>query len=248
LLSLLLYVATIILWTRSYSGNKLDADLNPVLPFDKSGGDAFHLLLKENGMWLELNSYHGDLFFLRLSNFTVIDHGPNTDDPRTEFFQADLLNMEIPKTRFEFQWRDKSDRVNIRADERTILSLIPLPQAAYTSDVSFKCYEGQMHYVAGFRTWNHFGPVLPPPPSPAKMLPRFQLLILPHWLFAGIFAALPLVISTRWLFIRSRRRRPQKKRCCATCGYDLRATPNQCPECGTRPHPLDSSIHSRPFA
>ena len=46
-----------------------------------------------------------------------------------------------------------------------------------------------------------------------------------------LFAVLPFL----WLLVRAieweqRRRNPQK---CGNCGYDLRATPGRCPECGT---------------
>ena len=51
----------------------------------------------------------------------------------------------------------------------------------------------------------------------------------PHWAIAGALAMLPLfLIPARW---KERRRR--HRGLCTTCGYDLRATPNQCPECGS---------------
>jgi len=51
---------------------------------------------------------------------------------------------------------------------------------------------------------------------------------LPWWLVAVATAALP---AARGVIYLRRRRLPKLGRC-AACGYDLRATPNRCPECG----------------
>jgi hypothetical protein len=52
----------------------------------------------------------------------------------------------------------------------------------------------------------------------------------PHWIVAVVLAVLPLS-RRRWL-MSPRRRRPGL---CPACGYDLRATPDRCPECGAFP-------------
>ena len=52
----------------------------------------------------------------------------------------------------------------------------------------------------------------------------------PHWLFAGIASIVPFLRSGRFLH---EYRRPVGS--CRFCGYDLRATPDRCPECGAVP-------------
>jgi hypothetical protein len=47
------------------------------------------------------------------------------------------------------------------------------------------------------------------------------------WLLTPITAILPIIGLRRWL--NRKRFAPD---CCQTCGYDLRATPDRCPECG----------------
>jgi hypothetical protein len=54
----------------------------------------------------------------------------------------------------------------------------------------------------------------------------------PYWVIFGMTAALPLYRLPAALAWRRRRRRSRLK-LCLTCGYDLRATPDRCPECGT---------------
>jgi hypothetical protein len=50
----------------------------------------------------------------------------------------------------------------------------------------------------------------------------------PHGLIAGLAAVLPAVRTRNWL----RYRRRHGLGACPSCGYDLRATPDRCPECG----------------
>lgn len=51
----------------------------------------------------------------------------------------------------------------------------------------------------------------------------------PCWFQMLVIAAFPL-----WCFWRRRARTPEGY--CRRCGYDLRATPHRCPECGTKVH------------
>jgi hypothetical protein len=52
--------------------------------------------------------------------------------------------------------------------------------------------------------------------------------VLPAWLAVAAFAVLPALRAFQ--MIRARRRFAEG--CCPSCGYDLRATPDRCPECG----------------
>jgi hypothetical protein len=51
----------------------------------------------------------------------------------------------------------------------------------------------------------------------------------PFWSLALLTSLLPLA----WLASRRRTHHRQESGLCPTCGYDLRATPDRCPECGT---------------
>jgi hypothetical protein len=58
--------------------------------------------------------------------------------------------------------------------------------------------------------------------------PTSQLAIR-FWLPTAAFALLPLLRLRKWRHTRTSRRAET----CPRCGYDLRATPDRCPECGT---------------
>ena len=82
------------------------------------------------------------------------------------------------------------------------------------------------------------------PESWPRLMGKARYYEVPHWVLAGASGALPGLLVMR--AFRTRRR--VRRRLCLSCGYDLRATPDRCPECGTlghvprqRPGPLAST-------
>jgi hypothetical protein len=57
------------------------------------------------------------------------------------------------------------------------------------------------------------------------------IMFFPHWALVGLFGLMPAIALIGWL----RRRRAHRTGHCRRCGYDLRATPDRCPECGFEP-------------
>jgi hypothetical protein len=62
---------------------------------------------------------------------------------------------------------------------------------------------------------------------------------IPFWFLTLVFATPPSL----WLMKRVRRK-PKSPNICPACGYDLRATPSRCPECGTSRKNIDDEILS----
>lgn len=70
-----------------------------------------------------------------------------------------------------------------------------------------------------------FAAAIPPTPGTAGEF----VVAAPCWFLTLFFAITPCV----WVGIGLRRRRRVESGECATCGYDLRASTDRCPECGT---------------
>jgi hypothetical protein len=55
----------------------------------------------------------------------------------------------------------------------------------------------------------------------------------PYWFLTAFFAVMPIKGLVRW-----RRTSRYTDGLCSSCGYDLRAMPERCPECGTVPNTI----------
>jgi hypothetical protein len=62
----------------------------------------------------------------------------------------------------------------------------------------------------------------------ARPGPPSRAVLVSFWFPVTFFALAPA-----WWTIATIRRRRRKRGLCPSCGYDLRATPDRCPECGT---------------
>jgi hypothetical protein len=100
-------------------------------------------------------------------------------------------------------WSLKTDRAYPDATAQSILARIAINPSF--SVLGF----GYVHYQTP--------PVLP-----------FREIWFPHWFPALLFAILPAMRLRA--ILRTRRR--NRAGLCPHCGYDLRATPERCPECG----------------
>jgi predicted RNA-binding Zn-ribbon protein involved in translation (DUF1610 family) len=74
--------------------------------------------------------------------------------------------------------------------------------------------------------WRYLGFAIATWSDPA--IQQFAIVI-PYWFICPLAAILPI----RWLRRWRQLRRAGRQVLCPKCGYDLRATPNRCPECGT---------------
>jgi hypothetical protein len=108
-------------------------------------------------------------------------------------------------------------------------------RSGYPSD-QFANIAGIRHYAkgAGF-AWVQTETSPPGKDTAPRLGDDAHILVAPLWFLALLFAIAPTLAARRW----RRRRREARKGLCPRCGYDLRASTDRCPECGTVFQPSD---------
>jgi hypothetical protein len=105
--------------------------------------------------------------------------------------------------------------------------------------VMFQSPEYPWRFGFMFRNWKEVTT-----PAGRRLEQEFKFFAVPLALVIMLAAAPPTIWLTHW-----RRRRRMKRRLrrgsCAVCGYDMRATPKLCPECGSVPENASSDICTR---
>jgi hypothetical protein len=98
----------------------------------------------------------------------------------------------------------------------------------------FPASGGIAGYFAGFHATDESRTKPLTDPPGVRQTERWRTLTMPLWAPMIAFGVLPGVVLVRY---RKRRRRTSRmtRGLCPNCGYDLRATPEVCPECGPVP-------------
>jgi hypothetical protein len=88
-----------------------------------------------------------------------------------------------------------------------------------------------------FRVWRGPPSVTNPAGQPLPLQPSWGVYV-PRWFTVFATAILPAL----WWIRHRRTRRQRLAGLCRVCGYDLRGTPDRCPECGTTAPPTPPSL------
>jgi hypothetical protein len=108
---------------------------------------------------------------------------------------------------------------SVLAESEAVVDLKPgLPGDRSFSVLGFEYFVREKHYTPG--------------PQVESTYWGFRVWTAPYWSVATPAGVLPAIRLLSYLRRRRSRIRGEL-RLCPTCGYDLRATPDRCPECGT---------------
>lgn len=159
----------------------------------------------------------------------VLEFGPAADRWRLTAHQHHIALDDIPRGMAEAA---KAGRVLGQWVEQNRQRLEPYE--AKLADARLYAMSDPHSAAAEFARATRGVEGLPPPPLiPTPPPPRDYAV--PYWALIVAGTALP-VGRLAWVGLGWNRRRRSRRRAaglCTDCGYDLRATPGRCPECGT---------------
>jgi hypothetical protein len=167
--------------------------------------DIYH---RTSGLeWVEVGSGIGELHALRVVGFAITVNPPAEEFRLHACFQTGT------------SWSSTG--------ESLLFSVSP-----------FTSYGVEEQHTAALGRWEkgRLPPTILPRLSdpPRSEWPTYQLLIVPHWVLLAFFSLLPSARVVTWGVRRLKAGRRGGAGRCLNCGYDLRATPELCPECGLR--------------
>ena len=144
---------------------------------------------------------------------------------RSEVFSVSQFFGEV-SAYVDFDWFPADGRDAFIAHERNTKRLAyadesssvqnPATRQRYQNNFGLGQFEWESYWERDF--WE----------IPGVVSSRYVVYV-PHWFVVLGLLILPVVATTQ----RLRRQRRVDAGHCTTCGYDLRATPKRCPECGT---------------
>ncbi len=214
-LSLLLCIVTVVAWSKS---NQRVHEVEPANTWQRFSSNT----------WVEIGSDNGYLYFLRISG-TDMNHGAALDPTGQPGSHGDAVLMSpntggmYYKLRLIF-WAGQMHGYDTGDSIRSMAYLENVsPSQPPTKPIFAQWQKGR-----AFARLDGFYP-------PNGVFPGYQILSIRYWLIVMLLAIAPsclLVALIRKIVRKRLRHRRAKTGLCPQCGYDLRATPAQCPECG----------------
>ena len=210
--SFLLCATCIVLWVKSYERVHIFEPANT------------HQWIYPD-TWFELGSDAGSLYFLRVDGVDMRDSAePESNNEKDNLIDRVVLQKtpgEYYKLRMRFKFLNSDFMGSDTGDSIRSMAYLDDLQRAREHPALAKWQEGKAFSKIGSRFF-----------PPNHRFPYFQLLTIRYWLLALLLALSPAIWTFNFIRHFRQNRRRNRAGYCPACGYDLRATPRRCPECG----------------